>query len=381
MNKINPSYIDLLLKPNLTGGNLDNVLVSISNIKNKYLEEKSNKSDKLTFQFIDEYNTQKEKNSNYLGKGVNTVVCAIKQIKDNNIYVIRIFERDLHSVQKIINHNYKNDKNNFDKAIPNIYCYGRLLNDHDTNPTKVELCYMIVDLYHTNFNKLNFCKKIKIFVNLLELLKKAHEKNYFFWELKFDNIGYDNDYNCVMIDYDDHCVKSFPVSDPYWYGGTYHAVYIMGMMALGQQHGLNTQHVNDEFHKHLLPVKYHDKLGICGLPDIIFNFFFISTIKYIFSDIEGENKKGNIRHSAYNFYEYVELRKKIQKYPRIYDKDKYNDFYNDIYDLLIDNDANGILSLYYHKVPTYEQMLNTFQKYKLKKKNIYGGNKKYVLLK
>jgi len=383
MNTLNPPIIDLLLNENLVGGDPDTVLLKLTNITNKYLKEKSDKSDKLVFQFVDEYNTQKKHGSKYLGKGANTVVCAIKKNKpigEDKIYIIRIFESNIETTTNFINNNYKRDKINFTNAIPNIYCFGKILDKTGNNIYSDSmgsyLCYTITDLYNTSFDKLKFYNKIKIFVNLLQLLNDAQQKKYFFWDLKYDNIGYDDNYNCIMIDYDERCVIEFPVGNPFWYGGTYYAVYITCLMALGHQHGMNTQQIEYENDKELLPDKFHDKLGICGLPDIIFEFFFFGY--NIFGSIKHRNNYGNILHPAYNFYDYIQLRQDIKKINKIYTKERYNSFYNDIYDLLIDDDANGILSLYYDKVPSYEKMIDVFKKYD-KLTTIEGGYKKYVL--
>jgi hypothetical protein len=172
----------------------------------------------------------------------------------------------------------------------------------------------------------------------------------------------------------------FPVKNPFWYGGTYYAVYITCLMALGKQQGRNIQQIKYEYDttKELLPDKFHDKLCICGLADIIFNFFFHGY--EIFYSIKQRNNNGNILHPAYNFYDYIQLRQDIKQFYKIYRKDKHNNFYDDLYDLLIDDNANGLLSLYYDKVPPYQTMIDIFQKYD-KLKNIEGGNKKYILLK
>jgi hypothetical protein len=384
MDIINPSFIDLLLEENLEGGNPETILEKISNIKNKYLKQKTFSTNKLVFQFLNDYNKKKLDNSKYLGKGANTVVCAIKQIKPietDKIYIIRIFQDTVSSTKKLIDNNYKIDKLNFKTAIPNIYCYGKILdiygNDININGS-TQICYVITDLYKTDFNNLRFCNKIKVFVNLLKLLNEAYHKKLFFWDLKLDNIGYDDKFNCIMVDYDAKCILKFPVNNPIWYGGTYYAVYITGLMALSYQHGNNTQQIKWESDKKVLPEKFHDKLGICGLPDIILGMFFNGTNRFHF--IKQENNYGSIYHSAYNFYDYHELRKNIKIYSRKYEKEKYNDFYNDIYDLLIDDDANGVLSLYYDKVPSYEKMIEIFEKYD-KSKTIEGGYKKYILYK
>ena len=361
MNILNPPQIDLLLGPIIKGGSPETTLKKISNITNIYLTEKSTNHNKLVFKFSDEHNKKKIYNSNYLGKGANTSVFAIKQIKpieDDKLYVIRIFEDTISSVKQLIEKNYIRDKNNFIKAIPNMYCYGEILNidGKQIHSEYNNLCYVITELYNTNFDSLNFSHKIKIFINLLELLDDAYNKKYFFWDLKFENIGYDDDYNCIMIDYDDRCVIQFPVDNPFYYGGTYVAVYITCLMALGNQHGKNTQQIEYEYDKELLPEKYHDKLGICGLPDIIFNFFFVGN--NFFWSLKQRENDGLILHSAYNFYDYHQLQQNIKKFEKIYKKDKYNEFYNNIYNLLIDDNANGILSLYYDKVPSYKKMID-----------------------
>jgi len=219
----------------------------------------------------------------------------------------------------------------------------------------------------------------------------------FFWDLKYDNIGYDDDFNCIMIDYDDRCVRQYPVNHPYWYGGTYCAVYITCMMALGYQFGYNTQQIkweNDD--RKVLPDEYHDKLGIGGLPNIIFKMFFedagddtdyYGIIMLFGKFIIDSDIKSKVQHPSLNFYDHAKIRAYIQHIPKIYRYKMYDNFYNDIYNLLIDNDATGILSLYYHKVPTYEQMITTFEKYMIVhgQPNIHesfvGGHKKYILLK
>jgi len=187
MNIDKPSHIDLLLKRNLIGGNPVDILNKISNETHQYLEEKSSNSSKLKFQFDNELNLQQHIYNKYLGKGANTLVCAIKQIKpimDDKIYIIRITEEYGYvehehtdnetltfALTNFIQNHYIEDKLNFKYAIPNIYCYGKILDENGRSILTDNgiICYVITEYYHTDFNKLLFDGKLKIFINLLKL--------------------------------------------------------------------------------------------------------------------------------------------------------------------------------------------------------------------
>ena len=44
-------------------------------------------------------------------------------------------------------------------------------------------------------------------------------------------------------------------------------------------------------------------------------------------------------------------------------KKAHTDFYNDLCNLLIDKNGDGLLSLYYNKVPKYSTIIDKFSKY------------------
>jgi hypothetical protein len=371
MNTVNPPQINLMLDDTLVGGNIDDMLHGLNNMRFQYLKQiDGTEENKLWFKFDELLNKTREYGSSYLGKGTVTLVCAIKKVKpvaDDTKYVIRFTEGYPTEINDLIKNNYIYDKPLFEIAIPDIFCYGTIVKKDGQRVTHEGVNYVISKYYNTNFDVLTFEQTNKIFFNLLNLMDIARVNNLFFWDLKLANIGYDENFNCIMIDYDTRTVVRYPIDDIYYYGGTFKSVYITVLMAAYTEHGYLSQikdyGTRNTRQERILPGKYHDMLGVGGLVDVIFGLYFSN--KETLSDIIDKTKRVyNAFQSFYNFCDLEILRNNIANLNCKFNlKKAYADFYNDLCNLLIDENGGGLLSLYYNKVPKYSTIINKFSKY------------------
>lgn len=179
-----------------SGGNPTNIIKSINNNQNKYLFF-DNCEDEMTFDEKLNKNTDIG-NSTYLGKGGSTAVFAILN-KSNCQFILRIEEqKTTNDLNKFIEQ-WKEDKILFPQNIIEIYAYGVAMVNNIPIGT-----YTITDKYN-DFDKLlnlNLSQKNIFTANMLKFLVALNEHNIYYRDFKLPNIGFDEKFNFIVLDYD-----------------------------------------------------------------------------------------------------------------------------------------------------------------------------------
>ena len=188
-------------KKNIQKGGIANptgVIQRLATLTNPYLYFENCKK---SFMFDRTINTKKDINgSEYLGKGAFTAVFGILD-ENGKSYILRIEETKTHTDLNQFILQWKNDKTKFPKNIIDIFSYGTAI----VNGVIVGT-YTITKKYgdYNNLFKLNFYQKNKFVYNMLTFLNELKQKNIYYRDFKYDNIGYDNDVdlNFIVLDYD-----------------------------------------------------------------------------------------------------------------------------------------------------------------------------------
>ena len=165
-------------------------------------------SDNKIFRFyFNDMNHVITMNSNYLGAGSYTGVFGISEEPTNPIKIQHgtgIILRVLIQETKIDEYiaKYKADIEKFPHNIPLHYMYGTLTFVHSgITYTKM---YVIVKKYYNSKDILQFdlVPKVKILKSCLQTIKQITEKGICYRDLKTSNIGCDENYIFIILDYD-----------------------------------------------------------------------------------------------------------------------------------------------------------------------------------
>jgi hypothetical protein len=296
LNKIinaKPIKLDLqLTNHNMNGGNgvhPNRILRTMNNLTYKYVIGKDANQNEYVFYFNDDNTKTFKNNSKYLGAGDNTAVFVIECKKPDDFQkniVLRVSGREYDNKKFIIK--YNNDVSVVDQALPKILFYGEL-KDHLGNSFEPSYKHTIMLKYMTNFDILSAHNKLLILKSLLHTLIKLDEAGYFLFDLKLDNIGYDNEYNCILIDYDMDTLVKYKkgaheyIPDDLKYVGTYIPLYVMKSM----------QDLERDGHNKLIGSKY-DKFSVAGIATIIVDLFF-KPIQYINAILKKNDPNVNLR--------------------------------------------------------------------------------------
>jgi serine/threonine protein kinase len=355
---VKPIRIDLQMVESQSGGGvgLNNFINHIENQEYKYAENME-KSFNIEFRDGPKHFYERSAKTSYLGKGTYTLVCDISfqdkttmTTPDTNC-VIRIFRiTKLHETNEIESHelNLFINKHELDyKLLPTniieIKYYGLL-----TTPSNIVLSYCIVKKYHTDISLVLNNDRYKILASLVNALKTLEEHDYIHADLKSDNIGFDDSYNCIFIDYDVETIMKIR--------GTY--------VELKYEWNSTLTYINDTriastflpiyiknfFHNNIqiIPAKYIKKIHIGGLCEIIFRYLKINNIL---------NKIFSLMYHAYNMiffiYDYNNLIKLFL--PQHGEQSIFFNLFifnkNQVYKKILEEDIEKILSI--DLIPTY----------------------------
>ena len=362
--------LNLILKDKITGGNSADVLQYLSNNSNKYL---INDENTIRFDFINEKNIASTKttkktprdgeedkyaNCNFYANGGNAVVFYIKD-KEQQEYLIKIMKYsnlNIDEYLKYFNFKYNNDITQYPLNIPKLYYYGKISKD---GKEYENYYYYITKIYATNFKILNFQYKINLLYDLLLLLKKTYDNEFFINDLKIANIGYLEN-NIILIDYDINTIHSVLTNN--LNNGTYYPYYAMKEMydKILITYDLVNKKCLDDKRKHL-------KIPVIGLLDIIFYLFYKqdshkSLLSYLYSggNYNGIELQHCIKENCNKYYEaYQNLKNlellntfvnKVNEKSRLYDN---NELYLVLKNMIL-GDINGLLHTEYNNIITFD---------------------------
>jgi hypothetical protein len=358
---MNPLNIDLYVcnNPQL-GGNPDEILKTINNKVNNCIIDQSRN---FIFKY-DSNNLKTTPESIYLGKGSNTLVMSIQHVGnvhelDNKKLIIRITDSEVFKPEK-----YVHDVQLVGHCIPKVYMYGKLI----YNQQKI-YGYVICKKYHVlndaDIQQIRTQDKQLILNDLVKCLDKLQKAHYVLWDLKIQNIGYDDQYNCIIIDYDETTILEESVPP---HANTYYPAYLYI-----KYFSFNGKYDDTTLKSHIML----NKVSANGLADVILALFFITTsdqrkvnssMSHLYhggnySSFDGKiiNLTNYLRDSWHinAFVNLVDC-SAIHTYVSVLQPRPMSDEYNKaLKKILFDFDTyTGLLSPDYYKIPTYEKVLN-----------------------
>jgi hypothetical protein len=366
-------------------------------IKNLSFQCLKSLDETVMFKYDQTINTKILNGSMYLGKGSNTTVISVTQQKglvhlNGQSFVIRITE----PTTQFNNLKYTSDKQLLGHHIPDAYYYGKL----HCLENKV-LNYVVVKKYNVfdsqTISNMRIHEKRNILYDLINCLTIIQDNNYVLWDLKIDNIGFDNNFKCILIDYSDDTIMKID-NKFYLASNTYYPSYFyIAYISFIGKYDESTRAKN-------ATVK---KISANGLADVILNLFynikkndaithasignlhFGGTYNDIFNtksfnfDIYNEasdNEKDWWHNSFINLINGYKIKEYISLLSHT-SQSEYN-FDNILNNILFDyNTYSGLLSPEYSKIPKYSKIQSVLTEYE---KNYdmdisYGGGfqKKY----
>jgi galactitol-specific phosphotransferase system IIB component len=175
---------------------------------------KDTPDNKVNFEFI--IHNSKVQNTPSFSQGKYSAIYELKNIydiKDVTKYILRLFNRrptyymdetnpesnKLHMCEK---KKMKEEYRLFSKYLINIYYYGvfNVLETGKARPSKMD--YIITDMYNTDVTKLTLDQKYIFLRNNITMLLELRNNNCFLGDYKLSNIGWDDELNIILIDYD-----------------------------------------------------------------------------------------------------------------------------------------------------------------------------------
>jgi len=216
--------INFVLKKNVNqgGGNSQELFDDINSVDNNDYIESTDRSIKYIFK----NNQNKYKNIHYFDKGISSIVFTIEKENDPQKYVLKI------SKDKFPKDKYISDSNIsqiIQESLPIIISYGELLyktveqllpnsnqvinklySDTDSQDNFNVCYYYISPEYkdHKFLIAMPYEKKYSFTIKLLELLENVSDKKYLIDDLKIKNIGTDDKFNIILIDYDQGMIRN-----------------------------------------------------------------------------------------------------------------------------------------------------------------------------
>lgn len=221
VKKLPNQSIDMEVYFILQGGIPLNIL---SVINTEYLKIKDNKyilglhptnqPSKINFKFVDDA-SKTLKYPPAINVGGYSAIYQLKNEynkQDTTKYILRLFERkSTYSTDSNIYHmcdkkKIKEEYTLFNKYMIDVYYYG-VLKVHETNKARLtNIDYIITKMYNTSetveISKFTRENKIKFLKNNIEMLLELQKNNSFLGDYKLSNIGWDDELNIFLIDYD-----------------------------------------------------------------------------------------------------------------------------------------------------------------------------------
>jgi len=213
--------LDLLLYyiKSHTGGEAENILPII---KNEYLKIKDSKyllgvktmidspeNNKIKYKFV----IHDTINIPAMNSGKYTAIYELKNDydkTDSTNYILRLFQRaptyftDVNKFHMCDKKKIKEEYELFSKYLMNIYSYGvfNVLEIGKVRHTKID--YILTHKYNSmsNIDTFTSKQKYKFLYNNIQMLLDFRKQNYFLGDYKLSNIGWEKDFDIVLIDYD-----------------------------------------------------------------------------------------------------------------------------------------------------------------------------------
>jgi hypothetical protein len=184
-------------------------LLEINNKRKKNyklgIKAKDDSIKKLNFRIID--HTENPKIAPAYRNGSYTVIYELKNEsdkKDEIKYLLRLIDSEKVHLCDLLK--VKTEFELYKKYMYSVYYYGILnvLETGHARPHKMD--YIITKFYNTDISRFTIQQKYKFLINIIQMLIDLKNNNSFHGDFKLENIGWDDNLNIVLIDYDQNTI-------------------------------------------------------------------------------------------------------------------------------------------------------------------------------
>jgi hypothetical protein len=143
---------------------------------------------------------------------------------------------------------------------------------HDIDDKYMVFHYVITRTYETNLKRLDdTVKRLYFILSLCNALNTLYVNNMYHGDLKAENVGFDDKYNCIFIDHDKNTFTEIDTrkSGKIYIGGTYYPYYLLCFSNSGYIDFPNNT------------IKTLNKFYAIGIVDILFSIYYIKYSNYI----------------------------------------------------------------------------------------------------
>lgn len=287
MRNLPKSSIEIILYTisSLDGGNTEKIISNISVEYKKVLEinkkrnknyklgikAKDNSIKKLNFRIIDHIEnkiiTPAFKNGSY------TVIYELKNEndkKDETKYLLRLIDSEKVHLCDLLK--VKTEFELYKKYMYSVYYYGVLnvLETGHARPHRMD--YIITKFYNTNIDVFTNQQKYRFLINVIQMLLDLKNNNSFHADFKLENIGWDDNLNIVLIDYDQNTIINinesiYTKTTPRYYKLNFPYTFLPKYLVSNEKNYV----INTEY------IKY-DKFSVGGLVKLINRLSLINLI-------------------------------------------------------------------------------------------------------
>jgi len=222
--KIRTDMVLYTITSSIKGGDAENIIYIINEEYNKIFNMKKNyelgikEIDKIPtsidFRIIP--NNLDNKNNRPVYKfGSSSAIYELKNqsnLKDTKKYILRLFDTSdtgihLYGLKKI-----RNEYNLFLKYLLHIYYYGTLNIMKIGQVKPINIDYIITKPYNTDISTFTIEQKYKFLKNNIQMLLELRLQNCFHSDYKLSNLGWNDNLNIVLIDYDKYTIMKIDPS-------------------------------------------------------------------------------------------------------------------------------------------------------------------------
>lgn len=143
-----------------------------------------------------------------ISTGSATAVIGLKDISENKTYKNTNLVMRISSILELEDfmRGWRIDKMNYPKNIIDIYSYGEIFGLSNDNKSY----YVMTKFYNTftndNLRDMTTKRRLNFVTQLLNLIEMVNSNGKYIRDLKLQNIGYDDDDNIILIDYEENTI-------------------------------------------------------------------------------------------------------------------------------------------------------------------------------
>lgn len=283
MRNLPKSSVEIILYTisSLDGGDTEKIISNINVEYNKILKIIENrKNDKikknynlgikakndsiknLNFRIIN--HIENKKISPAFKNGSYTVLYELKNEsnkKDETKYLLRLIDSEKVHICDLLK--VKTEFELYKKYMYSVYYYG-ILNVLETGHARPHrMDYIITKFYNTDISKFTNKEKYTFLINVIQMLLDLKNNNSFHADFKLENIGWDDNLNIVLIDYDQNTIINinesiYTKTTPRYYKLNFPYTYLPKYLVSDEKNYV----LNTEYAK-------YDKFSVGGLSKLI----------------------------------------------------------------------------------------------------------------